>query len=227
MRRLAAAAVGIALAFKAAPLLQAGEAEGAILELHAATPFAPLQDWNAAPARFVLMPDGEVFVGGSKDLLAGRLEKNEVKVLEDEAEGVRKMPGLAAVVSFSEGVEHSFHLRGGKGKALDVRATGDPAQASPALRPLAALLDKLLRFDHPSLRPYAPASFALSAREGPRRGGCRIWTLLPTPNEAASGTTIPASAIETWVGGVYPTSVCVGGKFYEVRLRPLVPGERP
>ena len=64
-------------------------------------------------------------------------------------------------------------------------------------------------------------------KRAPRRGGCRIWTLLPTPNEAASGTTIPASAIETWVGGVYPTSVCVGGKFYEVRLRPLVPGERP
>ena len=198
-----------------------------MLELRATTPFAPLQDWSAAPPRFVLMEDGQVFVGGSKEILAGRLEKEEVKAFEEQAEAVRKMPGFASAVSFSEGDEPTFRLRVGKGKAFDVRATGDPAKASPALRPLIALLDKLLRFDHASLRPYTPASFALSAREGTRRGGCRIWTLLPTPREAASGTTVQASAVETWVGGVYPTSVCVGDKSYEVLLRPLLPGERP
>jgi hypothetical protein len=173
------------------------------------------------------MEDGQVFVGGSRDVLSGRLDKNELKSFEEQAESVRKLPGLASVVAFGEGEEPSFHLRGGKGKALDVRATGDPAKAGPALRPLAAFLDRLLRFDHPSLRPYAPASLALIAREGLRRGGCRIWTLVPTPKEAAGGTTIQASAASTWGGGVYPTSVCVGDKVYEVRLRPLLPGERP
>ena len=226
MRNLLGVA-SLALALPVASLLQAGEVSGALLELRATTPFAPLQDWSAAPARFVLLEDGQVFVGGSKDLLAGRLEKDEVKALEEQAEAVRKMPGLASVVSFSAGDEPTFHLRAGKGRAMDVRATGDPAKAGPALRPLGALLERLLRFDHMSLRPYAPASFALVAHEGPHRGGCRLWTLLPTPGEAASGTTVPASAVETWVSGVYPTSVCVGDKSYEVRLRPLLPGERP
>ena len=223
----AIAVCALALGGQAVAPLLAGEIPAALLELRATTPFAPLQDWSAAPPRFVLMEDGQVFVGGSKDLLAGRLEKEEVKALEAQAEAVRKMPGLASVVSFGEGDEPTFHLRAGKGRAMDVRATGDPAKASPALRPLAALLERLLRFDHASLRPYTPASFALSAREGVRRGGCRIWTLLSTPREAAAGTTVQASAVETWVGGVDPTSVCVGDKAYEVLLRPLLPGERP
>ena len=224
--RLALAAT-MALALRAVPVAQAGEIPGSLLELRASTPFAPLQDWSAAPPRFVLMEDGQVFVGGSKDLLAGRLDKDEAKAIEGQMEAVRKMPGLASVVSFAEGEEPSFHLRGGKGKNLDVRATGDPGKANPALRPLAALLDKLMRFDHASLRPYLPTSFALKAREAARRGGCRIWTLLPTPREAMSGTTVQASAVETWVGGAYPTSVCVGDKAYEVQLRALLPGEHP
>ena len=184
MPRLLPFAIAVCALVLAAPTvapLLAGEIPGAILELRAGTPFAPLQDWSGAPPRFVLMEDGQVFVGGSRDLLSGRLDKDEVKSFEEQAESVRKMPGLASVVAFSEGEEPSFHLRGGKGKALDVRATGDPAKAGAALRPLAALLDRLLRFDHPSLRPYAPASLALFAREGLRRGGCRIWTFGPRP----------------------------------------------
>ncbi len=226
MRRLLFA-TGMALAGPFAPLLHAGEIPGALIELFATTPFAPLQNWSAAPPRFVLMDDGQVFLGGSKEILTGQLEKDEVKAFESQMEAVRKMPGLASLVSFAEGEEPSYRLRGGKGKPVDVRATGDPARASPALRPLAALLDRLLRFDHASLRPYAPASFALTAREATHRGGCRLWTLLPTPHDAASGTTVQGSAMESWVGGVYPTSVCLGDKPYEVFLRPLLPGERP
>jgi hypothetical protein len=226
MPRLFVAAC-VALALPTTGHLAAADAPSTVLELRASTPFAPLQDWSGAPPRFVLMDDGQVFVGGSKELFAGQLEKEEVRAFESQADAVRKMPGLAAVVSFAEGEEPSFHLRGGKGKPLDVRATGDPAKAGPALRPLADLLDKLLRFDHASLRPMAPTSFALQAREGVRRGGCRIWTLQVTPREAAAGTSVPASALESWVGGVYPTSVCVGDKTYEVVLRPQFPGERP
>jgi len=230
MRRLVTlgfAALGAALAGHGGSPLQAGEVPGALLEVTAATPFAPFQTWSSAPARFVLMEDGQVYLGGSKDLLSAKLEKDEVKAFEAQVEAVRKMPGLASVVSFGDGDEPSFHLRAAKGKPLDVRATGDPAKAAPALRPLAALLEKVLRFDHPSLRRYTPSSLWLTAREGVRRGGCRIWTLPTTPREAASGTTVPANAIETWGAGIYPTSVCVGDKSYEVFLKPLLPGERP
>jgi hypothetical protein len=165
-----------------------------------------------------------VFVGGSKDILTGRLDKAEVKALLAPLDAVRKLPGLASVVSFGA-TEPAFRLRAPKGKPLDVRVTGEPDKAPAAFRPLAAFLDMLSRFEHPSLQPYAPASFLLRAREGTRPGGCRLWTLAQTPAQAATGVTVPAASLETWVGGAYPTSVCVGDRRYEVTLRPLVPGD--
>jgi len=201
------------------------EVPDTLLTLEATTPFAPGQDWSSAPPRFVLLEDGQVFVGGSQEVLAGRLEKAEVKALEALVEAVRKMPGLAPVISIGSD-EPAFRLRASR-KPLDVRFTGDPAKANPAFRPLTSLLEQLQRFDHPSLRPYAPASFALRAHEATHPGGCRLWTLAPTPAEAAGGATIPAAAITSWAPGVYPTSVCVGDKRYEVRLRALLPGQRP
>jgi hypothetical protein len=211
--------------------LPAGEIPDALLSLEAVTPFGPGQGWNAAPVRFALLADGQVFVGGSKEVLAGRLEKPEIKPFEARLAAVRKLPGLASVVDFG-GEKPAFRLRVSKGRPLDVRITGDPAKAAPAFRPLVALLESMLRFDHPSLRPFAPASFALLAREAPATpgafpGGCRLWTLVPTPAEAASPIVVSASAVSSWVGGIYPTSVCVGDTRYEVRLRPLLPGERP
>jgi hypothetical protein len=202
---------------------RAAEVRDALIVLEAVTPFGPGQSWNAAPLRFALLEDGQVFVGGSKELLAGRLDKSEIKALEAQLEAVRKLPGLSTVVSFG-GDEPSFHLRATR-KPLDVRITGDPAAAPPAFRLLRALLERLLRFDHPSLSLYFPPSFFVTAREASRPGGCRLWTLVPTPAEAARGTSLSASALEAWVGGVYPTAACVGDTRYEVQLRPLVQGE--
>ena len=60
--------------------------------------------------------------------------------------------------------------------------TGDPAPAPrPALRPLAALLADLARFEHPSLRPYAPASYALQRARGHAPGGCRAVDTVRSP----------------------------------------------
>ena len=126
--------------------------------LEANTPFSSGQDWSAAPLRFVLLQDGSVFLGGSKDLLAGHLEKAEIKALEAQIEAVRKLPGLASVTAFG-GDEPAFRLRVSKGKPLDLRITGDPAECRPApCVPWPSLLEQLLRFDHSSLRPYAEAS---------------------------------------------------------------------
>jgi hypothetical protein len=223
----AVSAVGLAAgALALAVPLPAAEVADALVVLEATTPYLPGQNWSAAPLRFVLLQDGEVFVGGSKDLLAGRLEKPEIKALEAQIDTVRKLPGLASVTAFG-GDEPAFRLRVSKGKPLDLRVTGDPGKAAAALRPLAALLEQLLRFDHPSLRPYAPSSLALVAREASRPGGCRLWTLATAPAEATNGTTIAGSGASSWLPGVAPTSVCVGDKRYELQLRPLVPGERP
>ncbi len=223
----AGAALGLAaLALALASPLRAAEVADAEVVLEAATPFLPGQNWSAAPLRFALLQDGLVFVGGSKDLLAGRLEKPEIKALEAQIDTVRKLPGLASVTSFGAD-EPTFRLRVSKGKPLDLRVTGDPGKAPAAFRPLAALLEQLLRFDHPSLGPYAPASLALVAREATHPGGCRLWTLLATPAEAVTGTTMAGGGASSWLPGVALTSVCVGDKRYELQLRPLVPGERP
>jgi hypothetical protein len=207
----------------ARPSAEAAEVKDALLVLEAVTPFAPGQSWNAAPLRFVLLEGGQVFVGGSREVLGGRLEKAEIKALEAQVEAVRKLPGLASVISFGQD-EPSFRLRATE-KPLDVRVTGEPASAPPAFRPLAALLERLLRFDHESLAPVTPASFLVTAREATRPGGCRLWTLAPSPTEAARGTAVPGASLQAWAGGVYPTSVCLGDTRYEVQLKPLVPGE--
>jgi hypothetical protein len=196
----------------------------ALIVLEAVTPFAAGQNWGAAPLRFALLADGQVFVGGSQALLAGKLEKAEIKALEARLDLVRKLPGLASTVGFG-GDEPSFRLRVTKSKPLDIKVNGDPGKASPAFRPLADLLQHLLRFDHPSLRPFTPSELRMQAREASRPGGCRLWTLLPTPTEAATGVTLSSATASSWVPGVATTSVCVGDKRYEVQLRPLVPGE--
>jgi hypothetical protein len=225
MRRFTLVVLGLLAASFPKPAARAAEVQDALVLLEAATPFGPGQSWNAAPLRFALLEGGQVFLGGSKELLAGRLEKSEIKALETQIEAVRKLPGLASTVSLGAD-EPSFRLRATK-KPLDIRITGDPQKAPAAFRPLAALLERLLRFDHPSLSAYSPSSYFLTAREATRPGGCRLWTLAPTPAEAARGVVIAGSALEAWTGGLYPTSVCVGDTRYEVQLRPLIPGERP
>ncbi len=54
---------------------------------------------SGAPPSFVLLKDGQVFVGGTARLEAGRLEKEEASALLKRTEAVRKLPGLSPTVS--------------------------------------------------------------------------------------------------------------------------------
>ena len=112
---------------------------------------------ESAPARFVLLEDGQVFVGGTSRLAAGRLSSAEVKALDRRLAEIRKLPGLAGTVRLGGG-EGRQRLLLRRGRPLDMTVIGDPSQAAPALRPLATLIDDLARFDHPSLRPYEPGA---------------------------------------------------------------------
>jgi hypothetical protein len=115
-----------------------------------------------------------------------------------------------------------------KGKPLDLVMTGDPARAAAGLAPLVSLVQDLASFSHPSLRPWEPAQYAITAQEGTLAGGCRQWTLPVSPADAASGTrSIDAQAASGWPTGATPASVCAGEKRYVVALRPLLPGEKP
>ena len=106
--------------------------------------------------------------------------------------------------------------------------TGDPAGAAPGQQPLAALIKDLAAFSHPSLRPYEPGHYALSAKEGTLPGGCRPWTLRFAPGDAvAAPRQVDAQTAVGWPTGATPASVCAGEKRYVVTLRPLLPGEKP
>jgi hypothetical protein len=198
----------------------ASEIPGALIVLQAA-PGTPGSDPAAAPPRFVLLKDGQVFVGGTERLEAGRLDKAEVAAFQKRAEAVRKLPGIGGDPDRTM----RLWLREGP---VEVAATGDPAGAPAALAPLASLLSDLLAFHHPSLRPYAPASYAMTVREARLVGGCRSWGFTFPIAQALSGPrAVTAVEASSWPTGAVPASVCADDRRYAVTLRPLLPGEQP
>ena len=223
--RAAAAVLLTALAVPAAAAT--GDVPGAIVVLDVFARTLPDDVPDSAPARFVLLEDGQVFVGGTSRLVTGRLSPAELKALDRRVADVRKLPGLAGTVRLGGGeAQRRLLLR--RGRPLDMAVVGDTAQAAPALRPLAALIDDLARFDHPSLRPYEPATYAVSAREGTLAGGCRSWPFKEPPAESVfAPRTLPGESLRDWPTGARPASVCAGEKTYVVTFRPLLPGERP
>lgn len=222
------ALAGASLAVLCAAVGHAADPTDAILVLDVTTPPALGTVPAAAPRRFVLLGDGQVFAGGTSRIAAGRLGKEEVRALEDRVALVRKLPGLGSSIAFGEPPTLRHRLQVSKGKALDLVMTGDPARGSSGLAPLVALVQDLAAFSHPSLRPYEPAHYALTAQEGTLAGGCRPWTLPVTPGDALAGArSIDAQAAIGWPTGATPASVCQGEKRYVVALRPLLPGEKP
>lgn len=205
----------------------AGEIPKAVVVLEGLTAALPDQVAGAQPPRFALLEDGQVFVGGTSRLVAGRLTKAETKEIESRVSALRQLPGFGPSVALGPGPQR-YRLLLRKGGAQEVTVTGDPAQAPEGLRALGSLLQDLLRFDHPTLRPYQPAAYAVIAREGKLAGGCRRWTFAePVADSLFAPRTVPASAADSWPTGATPASVCADDKTYVVALRPLLPGERP
>lgn len=180
---------------------------------------------EAAPPRFVLLPDGTAFVGGTGHLVSGRLDKDAIKDLERQIASVRKLSGLGSSVAMGRG-EIRYRLTLAKG--LTIQASGDPSQAPAQLKPLATLLETLLAFSDPALRPFRPAQYLLSAREARVQGGCRTWSFsIPLADAVSAPRTVPAEAASGWPSGASAANVCAGEKTYLVALKPLLPGERP
>ena len=201
----------------------AAEIPDAVLVLESLTAALPGQVPEAAPPLFVLMEDGRVFVGGTRGMAAGRLEKTDTKELDSKVSRVRRITGLGASVTIGPGVRRQRLLLH---KSAPIVIQGDPSGAPASLKPLAVLLEDLERFDHPSLKPYAPTSFIVRAREGTLPGGCRTWSFpFPLAQALASGQVVPAAG--RWPTGANPASVCEGKARYVVTVRPLLPGERP
>lgn len=206
-----------------APLASAADVPTIEVMLEAPLPPVAGQVPEAAPPRFVLLEDGRVFLGGTSDVLEGRLTGGTLKELRGDVARLRKLKGLAERVAFGPGTGE-FRLRLGKGR--EIVATGDPDHAPFDARPVATLVEKLLSFDDPSLRLYRPEFYELTVRPGTLSGGCRAWTLpLPLVDALATPRVVPASAVGSWPTGALAASVCAGEKTYVVTLRPLLPWE--
>ena len=216
-------ALGLAVALARSA---SAEIPNAVIVLEVLVPTLPGEVATSAPPRFVLMEDGTVYAGGTRDVMVGRLASPEVKELERRTAEVRKLP-LTGAMTIGPGVERRRLLLR-KGRPLDIVLNGNPTDPPPGLRPLAALVEDLARFQHASLRPYEPVSFAMSAKEGTLAGGCRPW-LLPEPLAASifAPRVVPAKGHGDWPTGAVPAHVCVDDKHYVVTFRPLLPGERP
>ena len=199
----------------------------AVVVLESRSAARPGQVPEAAPPRFVLLEDGQVFVGGTHGLVTTRLTGRDLKDLDRRLSEVRKLPALAGVITVGPGTAVRRLLLA-KGKPLDMRIEGDLAAATPALRPLADLVRDLEAYHHPGLRPYAPVQLALVAREETLPGGCRPWTR-PESLEGSvfAPTAVAAADFASWPTGAAAASVCAGDKKYVVTLRPLLPGEKP
>jgi hypothetical protein len=207
--------------------LAAGEIPRAVVVLEDFTPTLPTDVPEAAPPRFVLMDDGQVYVGGSSVVLTGKLGGGEVRALERRISEVRKLPGLGGTVVVGPG-ERRQRLLLRKGRPIQMAIGGDPRQPAEPLRPLAELVLDLQRFHHPGLQAYQPAQYAMSAREGTLAGGCRAWPFPEPPDTALFAPRVmTAEQVKGWPTGATPASVCVGDRRYVVSLRPLLPGETP
>jgi hypothetical protein len=217
----------LALTVALAPALGSTPVAGAEVDIELlverALPLAPGDVAEAAPPTFVLLQSGQFYMGGSSEILEGRLTGQAHKALRERIARVRKLKGLGATVELGPGPERCRLVFG---KGPEILATGDPEQAPFALRPLSALIDVVSHFDDPSLQLFHPEQYRLLVRQGTLPGGCRPWTLsvslidaLPAPR------VLPAAAAAGWPTGVHPASVCAGDKTYVVALRPLLPWE--
>src|SRR5688572_1021944 len=130
----------------------ATEVPQAVVMLEDAAPGRPGQVPEAAPVRFVLLEDGQVFVGGSSEILTTKLSSRELKDFDKRLTEIRKHPALAGNVALGPGgARRRLILRKGN-RPLDMVLTGDLESATPAMRGLAEFVAQLGRYHHPGLR---------------------------------------------------------------------------
>lgn len=218
----------IVVALALAPGAEASDIPQAIVLLEDAAAGRAGQVVEAAPVRFALLEDGQLFVGGSSEILTAKLSARELKDFEKRLTEIRKHPALAGNVALGPGsAQRRLVLRKG-GRPLEMVLTGDLESATPAMRGLADFVGQLGSYHHPGLRPYSASSLGLSAKEGVLPGGCRRWTHTEALKDAVfAPKVVSAAGLESWPRGANPAFVCAGDKRYVVTLRPLVPGERP
>jgi hypothetical protein len=217
--------LALAGALLAAPPVFAALPANTVVALYAIGGTGGAEIADGSPPRFVLLEDGQVFVGGASRIASAKLPGKDMKTITSQIDRVRKLGNLASPVMLGPGPQR-FRLVQRKGP--EVIAQGDPSRAAGTVKPLGTLIESLLAFDHPALRVITPESFLVSLQPGVPVGGCREWSLPVKPSELRKApAVVPAAAVVGWPTGGHAASVCQGENKYLVTLRPLLPGEAP
>lgn len=249
--RSAALVLGAVLALMAVSPVRAqrpspppAEAAGAVwLRIDPLAPemaLSPRESFEGVPARFLLMTDGHVYVGGRNDLLRGFLDRGEMQEISTRLDAALKALGKSKIPETLKAGEGEATLRFSSllGTQFHIFVMGPldlatPAPPVPAKGPgianalLMNLVRRLAGFRHPSLRPFDPPQFLMFAREQTLRGGCRDRGGLPAPATVPeSGVVVDALAARGFPTGAALSQVCEGGRRFAVALRPIAPGER-
>lgn len=190
----------------------------------------PRESLDGVPPRFVLLTDGSVFVGGRREVLKGRLDKEEMQAISTRLDVAMKSVGKAGppqTLVVGEGPAlFRFSVLLGSPAQLVVMGSLEPSGAPP-LSPLPGFIRDLAAFRHPSLRPWTPAQFTMVVKERALPGGCRTATGLPPLAQTLANSVVVAERLTRgFPTGAETSQVCEGPKRYTVVFRPVIPGER-
>lgn len=190
------------------------------------------ESFDGVPARFVLLTDGSVFVGGRREVLRGSLDKAEMQGIATRLDAAMKSftkTGAPKTLVVGDGPA-IFRFSVLLGSSLQVVVMGKlPLESPPVppLEPLPEFIRRLAGFRHPSLRPFDPAEFTMIVKEKALAGGCRTARGLPSlPQAVANDTVVPELITRGFPTGAEMAQVCDGLKRYTVVFRPHIPGER-
>jgi len=190
----------------------------------------PRESLDGVPPRFVLLTDGSVFVGGRREVLKGRLDKNEMQAISTRLDLAIKSVGKAGLpqtLGVGEGPA-LFRFSVLLGSPLQFVVMGNlEAAGAPPLSPLPDFIRHLAAFRHPSLTPWTPAHFTMIAKERALPGGCRLASgLPPLAQTVANSVVVPEKLTHGFPTGSELSQVCEGPKRFTVVFRPVIPGER-
>lgn len=190
----------------------------------------PRESLDGVPSRFVLLTDGSVFVGGRREVLKGRLDKDEMQAISTRLDLAIKSvakAGLPQTLVVGEGPA-LFRFSVLLGSPLQFVVMGNlEAAGSPPLSPLPDFIRHLAAFRHPSLTPWTPAQFTMIVKERALPGGCRAASgLPPLAQTVANSVVVPEKLTHGFPTGSDLSQVCEGPKRFTVSFRPVIPGER-
>lgn len=190
----------------------------------------PRESLDGVPPRFVLLTDGSVFVGGRREVLRGRLDKDEMQAISTRLDLAIKSVGKAGLprtLVVGEGPA-LFRFSVLLGSPVQFVVMGSlEAAGAPPLSPLPDFIRHLADFRHSSLRPWTPAHFTMIVKERALPGGCRTAPGLPPLTQTVANSVVVAERLtHGFPTGSDLSQVCEGPKRYTVAFRPVIPGER-